>query len=399
MKDNKANVAFIGRHLVPYHTPIYKGIANSEKFNLTVIYLSDIGIKPIWDEEFMGNIVWDCGLLQGYDYKILKNVSKNETAGGFMSRFNPGLLLELHRSRYDVVVIQGYSTASDWLALLISKVRGIKVIWRGEVTDRRGITSWKSIVNTILIKLYLGLCDKILYSCSGNYKYLSKYVRKEKDLSFFPCAVDNEYYSAKYRECKINREALRTELGIGANDVVIMTSGRLIERKKPMDLVKAVKAMDNIENIVLLFVGGGPQEKNINNACTENNIRVKTTGFVNQDETTKYYSIGDIYVQLSKYDPSPKAINEAMNFALPIVATKEIGTSKDLVENGFNGYLIDAGDIVRLSDYLTELTRERKKREYMGSNSENIIKKWSIENDVAALEKVVNSINLKRMES
>ena len=387
MGKSKIRVAFIGRHLVPYHTPIYRGLAKSEMLDLTVIYLSDIGIRPIWDEEFEGNIAWDSILLEGYKYKILKNVSNNEISG-IMSRFNPDILSELRKTKYDIVVIQGYSTASDWLALLIAKLRGIKVIWRGEVVDRNGAVGLKSVAGKFLIKNYLRLCDKVLYSCFGNYNYLYKYVKNKSDLVFFPCAVDNRYYDYIYQINKTKREDLRDEIGIRNNDIVIISSGRLINRKRPLDLVAAIKGLGEIENIKLLFVGGGPLEKEINKTCKENNIQVIITGFVNQEQTAKYYSIGDIYVQMSDYDPSPKAINEAMNFALPVIASAEIGTSKDLVVDGYNGHLVNARDVSKLTIRLKDLIFDRDKRIKMGFNSKKIIKSWCIEADVKSFNDV-----------
>ena len=50
----------------------------------------------------------------------------------------------------------------------------------------------------------------------------------------------------------------------------------------------------------------------------------------------KYYLISDISVVLSDYDPSPKAMNEAMNFSNCIISTKNVGTVNDLIKQNHN---------------------------------------------------------------
>ena len=50
-------------------------------------------------------------------------------------------------------------------------------------------------------------------------------------------------------------------------------------------------------------------------------VRVYFSGFVNQSQISHYYSMADAVVVISSYDPSPKVMNEAMNFSLPVIAT------------------------------------------------------------------------------
>ena len=54
-----------------------------------------------------------------------------------------------------------------------------------------------------------------------------------------------------------------------------------------------------------------------------------------------FLSAADIYLQVSDYDPSPKSLNEAMNFELPIIATRMIGTCQDLVKENINGFQVN----------------------------------------------------------
>ena len=45
-------------------------------------------------------------------------------------------------------------------------------------------------------------------------------------------------------------------------------------------------------------------------------------------------------------------IKEALCFGLPVIATEEVGAVKDLVFDGYNGYLFRYGDVDGLAHYL-----------------------------------------------
>ena len=71
-------------------------------------------------------------------------------------------------------------------------------------------------------------------------------------------------------------------------------------------------------------------------------------------------------IMISEYDPSPRAINEMMNFALPIVCSDGVGTAYDLVQDDVNGYVVKVGDIESIADSLCRLADDRELSRQMG---------------------------------
>ena len=114
-------------------------------------------------------------------------------------------------------------------------------------------------------------------------------------------------------------------------------------------------------------------------------IKAIFTGFVNQTEISKYYSISDLNVVISDYDPSPKAMNEAMNFKLPIIVTDVVGTAHDLVKDGKNGFIVKVGDIDSISKKVDFLNKNRKELIRMGNNSFNIVEGWNFKEGVKGI--------------
>ena len=63
------------------------------------------------------------------------------------------------------------------------------------------------------------------------------------------------------------------------------------KRKRPADLITAVKKLDTSNNIFLLFIGDGPERSTIELSLKNTGIRYYITGFLGQNEISKYLTI------------------------------------------------------------------------------------------------------------
>ena len=133
------------------------------------------------------------------------------------------------------------------------------------------------------------------------------------------------------------------------------------------------------------MIGDGPELTKLQDFAISQEIKVVSVGHINQSEISELYSISDVSVILSEYDPSPKALNEAMNFGLPVIATSAVGTVPDLVINSVNGFVIEVGDIDALVKAISFFIENTEKRIKMGLHSSEIIKKWSLEASASAI--------------
>ena len=385
-------LVIIAPHPVQYHTPLFKEVEKLHNIESMVLYCDDIGVKPIYVDEFKTTIKWDVPLLDGYKYKFLRNYSR-KVVNGFFSCINPALLSEIFKNKYDVVLIQGYDNLSCWLALFAAKLTGAKVIWRGESTLKGNEDSsfWKKFLKKIVLSRFFNVCDAVMYSCSGNKDYLQFYGVPESKLFPIPCAVDNEFFQSERRKYLGKENKIRKGLGIGEDDFVILFVARITENKRPMDLVKAIETIKE-KNITILFVGDGIEREIVEKYCKVNNVKAKFVGFKNQTEISKYYSIGNLFVLISGYDNSPKAMNEAMNFEIPVICTKRAGTAYDLVKESENGFLVETGDIAAIAEKIAYLNQNRCLAREMGKKSWEIVKSWNFRENARSIEKVVQSV-------
>jgi glycosyltransferase involved in cell wall biosynthesis len=239
--------------------------------------------------------------------------------------------------------------------------------------------------------------DGFLYSCSANAHYYKHYGVPDEKLFFCPCAVDNEFWQEQAERFKPRKRELKEQYGIGVDSPVALFVGKLIDRKRPQDLLRAFEGVYRNYNASLVFVGDGTLRGELEREVKERGLeRVYFLGFKNQTELGPCYGMADVFVLPSDYDPSPKALNEAMNFGLPVIVTDRVGTAPDLVHHGVNGFIYPVGDVGALRRHLSELLEDSGRREHMGRRSLEIVSRWSFEEDVRGILKALDYVCSRR---
>ena len=139
-------------------------------------------------------------------------------------------------------------------------------------------------------------------------------------------------------------------------------------------LIKVVAQLKNKYNdIELLIIGTGPQEKELKELVLklniENNIKF-IGGIYDYHLLGRYLLDSTIYVLAGMGGLS---INEAMCFNKPVVCSVCDGTEKKLVRDGFNGYLFKDADENDLQNKIDLLFSNPALIKEMGDHSEKII--------------------------
>jgi glycosyltransferase involved in cell wall biosynthesis len=127
----------------------------------------------------------------------------------------------------------------------------------------------------------------------------------------------------------------------------------------------------------LLIAGDGSFKNYCVNLSKQLNLQnVYFVGKVQFENAFDYYTVSDIFVLPSCLRGQPEAwgltINEAMSLNLPIITTDAVGAFKDLVINGFNGYVVRNCYSFQLYKALKELLNDKDKNKSMGKNSRKI---------------------------
>jgi glycosyltransferase involved in cell wall biosynthesis len=383
-------LAILSSHPTQYHAPLYREIAATGAVELTVLYCSTLGLRPRYEPRVKATVAWDVPLVAGHRHRFLLNLGRAHWPPP-LARINPGLIGRLWQGRYDVVLIQGYAQLTDWLALAAAKTAGMKVILRGEATPgapgrfaARPLKRW-AIVSMIRS------ADRVLYSCTGNRAWFEVHGAQRARMALIPCAVDNPFFRAQRASILAGPLTPKQRLGLEEKVLYVVSVAKMIPRKRLYDLVIAVSRLQSDGLPAgLILVGSGPERERLASMVQELALRdAHLVGWASQRMVCAYNAAADVFALTSEYDPSPKALSEALLFGLPVVCTEAIGTAGDLAVDGENGYLVPVGDVEALTNRLALLLREPERRGAMGRRSLALAEEWSI---TAAARSVVQAV-------
>jgi len=350
-----------------------------KELNVKVFYLSDETVKGSLDKQFGVVVKWDIPLLEGYKYEFLKNNSwKPSINNGFWGLINFSIFKVLRNAPKGVVILHGWSCVSMILAFFAVKMYGHKIGIRGESPINREFqkSNFSRFIRKALFIPMFKFCDFFFYIGSNNKDFYKHYSVPEEKLFFTPYCVDNKRFTKEYLSGIDNRTEIRKSMGYEEEDKVILYSGKLIDKKRPLDLFQAFKYLET--DCRLIFMGDGHLRGALEQQIEQINFndKVLITGFVNQSEIWKYYLSADVFVMCSDEDETwGLSTNEAMNFALPIVLYDSVGCSKNLVTE--NGYMVQKGDTKALAEAINNVLENEVVRQMMGQKSQQIISEYS----------------------
>lgn len=382
-------VSYFLSHPIQYQSPLLKYLySNLKNIDLEVVYFTDHTLGGL-DRQFGLNVKWDVPLLEGYKYKFLKNYSlKPAVSGSFFGLINFGIIGYLIKRKPDKIVLHGWSYFSNLLLLVVSRILSIEVIMRAE--SPLAPEKYKSKLNKYFKNIVLSLCDKFLYVGIENKNFYKHFGIDDDKLYYSPYCVDNKRFIKSKQQFNPKKDSIKNKLGIQNDHKLILYCGKLINKKRPLDLLKAFKKIQN-NKVSLIYVGTGALEDSINKFIFENHIKnVYFSGFVNQTELYKYYLSSDIFVLPSDYGETwGLVVNEAMLHNLPIVISDHVGCMPDLVHYGKNGYSYKCGDVNELSKIIESMIQSDNLKN-MGFKSFDIVKNYSFKDVVKGFKSCLN---------
>ena len=163
-------------------------------------------------------------------------------------------------------------------------------------------------------------------------------------------AVDCNIYKPIWENSKDSyRNILRAKYGL-QNHKTILYVGRLTPKKGTHIVLDAMSSvMQSHPNTALMIVGskwyGGNESTEyiqlLKKISKELKGPVIFTGFLSPNEIPKYYSIGDIFVNMSQWrEPLARVHYEAMATGLPIITTNR-GGNAEVMQEGVNGFVME----------------------------------------------------------
>ena len=160
---------------------------------------------------------------------------------------------------------------------------------------------------------------------------------------------------------------------------LIILSARMLWAKGIKDFIKAAEKINSNQVRARFVLVGAPDKKNPDAVPIENLQKLNEAGFVEwwgyQKSMAEVYHQASIVCLPTTYGEGlPKSLLEAASCGRPIV-TYDVPGCREIVKDGFNGFLIIPRDIEGLVKALSHLLKNYNKCVEMGNNGRKLVKK------------------------
>lgn len=184
------------------------------------------------------------------------------------------------------------------------------------------------------------------------------------------------------------RAELRKQYGYSQNAFILIYIAEYIHRKNHKFIIDSLAKMSKqIPNVKVLFAGRGLLMEAMQQYAKEKAVdcRIEFLGF--RKDIGELVALSDVGISASRQEGLGLNLAEEMFSGLPVVATIDRG-HKEIVKDGFNGFLYAQMDQNGFISSVKKLYDDNTLRAKMGHNAREYIQKFSMDNALKALVEI-----------
>lgn len=263
--------------------------------------------------------------------------------------------VSLHRkNKYDIIwsMMATYNSfAAFFFKLLHPKVKFLLTLQEGDpipFIKKRARPLWP------LFKMIFTRADMIQVIS----KYLSDFAQDmgaKCPVIVVPNAVDIKRFTKEYSKEEIDE--VRDKLHKKEEDILLITTSRLVSKNAVEDIVKAMPLMS--ENIKLVIAGRGYMEDSIRKLSLILGVekRIEFIGWLSHTDMPKYLKASDIFIRVPISEGFGNSYVEAMACGLPCVATP-VGGILDFIKDGETGVFAEVRNPESVANSVMDLVMD-----------------------------------------
>jgi glycosyltransferase involved in cell wall biosynthesis len=350
----------------PYRIPVFNVLAAHPDVDLHVIFLAETDPSmrrwKVYKEEIR------------FSYEVLPHWRRR--IAGYNLLLNRGMASALERARPDTIVCGGYGYLASWQVLGWARRRNRPVfLWSesNQQDQRRGMPHVEK-----LKRHFIGACRGFVVPGKSAAAYAATFGVPRESIFVAPNAVDNAFFSQEASAVRSRAAEMRRQFALPERYFLYV--GRLVLSKGVFDLLEAYSrlAPELRTKAELLFVGDGVEQPELEaRAASIHPGAVRFAGFAHRERLAVYYALAEALVFPTHTDPWGLVVNEAMACGIPIVATDAAGCVADLVQDGWNGYVVPKSAPGKLSEALAKIACTPDLNVTMGARSAQRIQQYS----------------------
>lgn len=142
---------------------------------------------------------------------------------------------------------------------------------------------------------------------------------------------------------------------------IILFIGTNFQRKGLPHLIKSSpQVIKELPTVQFYVIGKDPNAEILKKLCTTLNVEnnFKFLGHIKYQDLPFYYEIADVFVMPSLIEGFATVFMEAMASGTPVIGGN-VGCTKELINHGKNGFLVEKDDVDQLAAYILESVRDR----------------------------------------
>jgi glycosyltransferase involved in cell wall biosynthesis len=299
-------------------------------------------------------------------------------------RYWPGILplrRELRRRRIDVV------NTHTPLAGTFGRVAGVLARVPVVSTEQRG-GPWLPWKVRFLNDVTLNLAHTIV-CISGEvrrtlYRRTNWYLRPRGNAVVIYNTVD---LAAADRALATDRRAKRAELGLAADDLVLVNVGRYEDEK---GLPYLLRMLAQVPRAKLVLVGWGRREADLRREADELGIADRVVFAVERTDALEIVAASDIFLFPSNCEGMGIALVEAMAMEKPVVASR-IAPLTEVARDGVDGLLVPPRNPEALVDAVERLGDPELAQRLARSARRRVEEMFALDTAVEAYERVLSA--------
>jgi glycosyltransferase involved in cell wall biosynthesis len=263
----------------------------------------------------------------------------------------------LRREKIDV--IETFTHDSNMLALPIAWLAGVPVRIATHHGTIEGFPRWRERLHAWMINHHLAT---VLVTVSERTRLiaLKEGVRAERI-----SVIENGITALPFEDG--GRLEVRRDAGIGADDLFLISVGRLVYPKGHEILVSAMPiVLKEFPKAKVGICGDGRLRADLETQIKSLGLEESVKLLGEQNNIAKFLFSADVFVLPSRSEGLPIALLEAMSAGLPVIVTRLEGVDQVVVE-GTHGLFAPVDDPEILAQTILQLLRDPNLRKRMGA--------------------------------
>lgn len=188
------------------------------------------------------------------------------------------------------------------------------------------------------------------------------------------------------------RAETRADLGLQAEDKMVINVGRLVPEKAQRLLIDAAAIVRKYRSDVRFFIAGeGPLRDSLTRLIQKHGLEDVFCLLGNRSDIAALLNAADLFVLYSETEGMPVSLMEAMSVGLPVIASELEGVA-EIVNRPNVGTLIPFGDSSLLANQIIDRLAQTQQSEKQGRNGQKrILEDFSLDRSCTQYQEMITA--------